>query len=292
MKMFYVKNKEINKDLYNNCIHNSLTPRVYAYAWYLDAVCDGRWDAIVSEDYSVVFPLPFAYKFRLLRYINPPPFVQQLGVFSAKIDNDIMNRCIKALPHNFVILRQYFNSSNLLSKPYKTLVNYQLPLNDYDVIKRNYNKDLKNNLKKIDFNKVFIDAHADINLTIENFRNTYPTINDNRYSLFRTAALQAISSSHGMNLGFYLDGQPLAFTFFLKNHHYIHYMMPGPTPLGRRHSIIQSILDYVIKVNCGKSLTLDFEGSSIPNVALLYKKFNPQPELYHLKHLFPFYKKI
>jgi hypothetical protein len=287
MKMFYLKNHEIDKQRYNKCITESITPKVYAYAWYLDEVCDGRWDAIVNEDYSIVFPLPYAYKLGFLRYINPPPFVQQLGVFSSKIDEKIMGECFKALPYNFIVLRQYFNSSNIISKPYKTLVNYQLPLDDYDKIKKNYNNDLRNNLKKIDFDKVTIDTSADIDLTIQNFKNTYPTINDNRYALFKNAALQSIKLSHGINLGFYLDGQPLAFTFFLKNHFYFQYIMPGPTPLGRKHSIIQSILDYIIKTNCGKSLTLDFEGSSIPNVAQLYKKYNPHQEIYHLKHLFP-----
>jgi hypothetical protein len=285
MKMHYLKNNEINKELYNICIDSSPIPKVYAYAWYLDEMCGGSWDAIVNDDYSIVFPLPFAYKLGALRYINPPPFIQQLGIFGMITNSDDIRECIDALPFNFIVLRQHFNTTNQIQKPFKILENFQLNLVDYNKIFSNYNKDLKNNLKKIQFEKVFIDTHADLDLTIHHFKENYPTINDNRYTLFKNAALQAIKLGNGTNYGFYLDGQPLAFAFFLHNHKYVHYMMPGPTALGRKYSIIQSMLDFIIKSNCSKGLTFDFEGSSYPNVALLYKKFNPYSEFYYLKNI-------
>ncbi len=271
--------------MYDNCIDQSPNPKVYAYAWYLDIICDGRWDAIISEDYNYVFPLPYAYKLGFLKYINPPPFVQQLGIFGKNIDANTIDQCFKTLPLNFIVLRQHFNTTNKIQKPLKTFINYQILLNNYDKIIACYNKDLKNNLKKLPFEDLCISNDADINTTLQLFKENYPTINDNRYELFKNAALEAISRGQGINYSFFLNDKPLAYAFFLKNHHYIHYMMPGPTTLGRQYSIIQSMLDYIIKSYCGKGLTLDFEGSAYPNVALLYKKFGPYQEEYYLKNI-------
>ncbi len=285
MKMRYLKNHEIDKEKYDLCIDSSPNPKVYAYSWYLDAMCEHKWDAIISEDYSIVFPLPFAYKFGFLRYINPPPFVQQLGIFGREVDDNSINHCLKTLPLNFMVLRQYFNATNNIVNPSKVLVNYQLKLDSYDRIQTEYNKDLKNNLRKISFEQVTINPFADIDLTIQLFKENYPTINDNRYDLFKQAALESIQRGNGINFSFHLDEKPLAYAFFLKNHHYIHYMMPGPTKLGRQHSIIQGVLDFIIREHCGKNLTMDFEGSQYPNVAALYKKYGSYKEEYYLKNI-------
>ncbi len=285
MKIKYLKNRLIDKEAYDSCINQSPNPKVYAYSWYLDHMTMGNWDALVTDDYSYVFPLPFNYKFGFLRYNNIPPFVQQLGIFGKNVDASIVNCFLSNLSLNSIVTRQFFNASNLIEKPLAILPNYQLVLDDYEIIKKDYKQDLKNNLKKIDFNNVEINSSACIKKTIDLFKKTYPIINDNRYLLFEKVANTAIEKGNGVNYSFHLNGKELAYTFFLKNHKYIHYILPGPTEFGRKHSIIQSILDYVIKSNCGKDLILDFEGSSIPNVALLYKKYNPYTEEYFLKNI-------
>ena len=43
----YIKNKNINRLKWDNCVSNSKNYRIYGLSWYLDVVCK-NWDAIVS----------------------------------------------------------------------------------------------------------------------------------------------------------------------------------------------------------------------------------------------------
>ena len=61
MKIYYLKNKDIDLDKWNECIKNSFNGIVYAYSWYLDIVNE-EWEALVDENYTRVMPLTFANK--------------------------------------------------------------------------------------------------------------------------------------------------------------------------------------------------------------------------------------
>jgi hypothetical protein len=76
----YLKNHEIDKEQWNNCIRNSPGVKPYAYSWYLDIMAPG-WEALIDDDYDSVFPVPCSSMFGI-QYIATPVFLQQLGAFS------------------------------------------------------------------------------------------------------------------------------------------------------------------------------------------------------------------
>ena len=76
----YLKRKDIDIVKYNTCIEASINTRIYAYSWYLDIVAT-NWDILVLNDYEAVMPLPWRQKY-FIKYMYPPAWTQQLGVFS------------------------------------------------------------------------------------------------------------------------------------------------------------------------------------------------------------------
>ena len=55
-KIYYIKNININREKWDDCVSNSVNSRVYGLSWYLDIVCK-NWDGIVIDDYEIVFPV-------------------------------------------------------------------------------------------------------------------------------------------------------------------------------------------------------------------------------------------
>ena len=76
----YLKNHEIDREQWDNCIRNSGIVKPYPYSWFLDIVSPG-WEALVDDEYDSVFPLP-SKKRLSIQYISTPAFLQQLGAFS------------------------------------------------------------------------------------------------------------------------------------------------------------------------------------------------------------------
>jgi hypothetical protein len=75
----YLRQNQIDKKKWDECIKKSENGLIYAYSSYLDAMAD-NWDAIIVNDYEVVMPLPWRRKY-FIKYLYQPPFIQQLGVF-------------------------------------------------------------------------------------------------------------------------------------------------------------------------------------------------------------------
>ena len=76
----YLKNGEIDREQWDNCVKNSAVAKPYAYSWFLDIMAQG-WEALVDDDYDSVFPVPRYTRFGI-QYIAMPAFLQQLGAFS------------------------------------------------------------------------------------------------------------------------------------------------------------------------------------------------------------------
>ncbi len=78
----YLKHHEVAKDKWDECIDKAFNGIIYAYSWYLDLVSP-EWEALIEDDYSIVFPLTQRNK-NNINYLFQPVFTQQLGVFSKK----------------------------------------------------------------------------------------------------------------------------------------------------------------------------------------------------------------
>ncbi|MDH3381524.1 MAG: hypothetical protein OEL54_02385, partial [Flavobacteriaceae bacterium] len=172
--IFYIKRQDLDIKKYDACIENAFNSRIYAFSWYLDIVAD-HWDALILDDYKAVMPLPWRQKC-LIKYIYPPAWTQQLGVFSVnEISENLLREFLKSIPDKFKKITIQFNSGNPLSGNNVTeKVNYILPLEkSYDVLFKNFRKDRRDRIKQnIDKNKLTEDDF-DIQKLVTIFKKNY-----------------------------------------------------------------------------------------------------------------------
>lgn len=108
MKIVYFDRDSIDTKKWDSCIARSVNSSVYAYAWYLDIVAP-QWGALVANDYSAVFPLPYSSKYGVT-YVYQPSFTQYLGIFSSEqITNEVVSKFFAAIPAKFQHISIYLN---------------------------------------------------------------------------------------------------------------------------------------------------------------------------------------
>lgn len=149
MKFYLVKNSNIQRDLWNQCVSSSFYPLTYAYAWYLDCICS-NWYGIVDETYSFVMPLCVESKLNQLR-IEHPALAPKLGYFTKKLlTKTDTEQILSILNNNFVSIKQVLNKSNFLPNISSTKKeSYFIELNaDYTSIYERYSLFLKDILSK------------------------------------------------------------------------------------------------------------------------------------------------
>ena len=148
MKILHLRHNQIDRIKWDATIAQSLCDLPYAYSWYLDVVCP-MWEALVSDDYAYVMPLPLKKKWGI-SYLIHPIWVQQLGVFSAQeVTTEIFSafrRSIPYLMYDFNV--NYLNRECVLNfSLVKT--NLIVPHNkDIDTIRKGYNSNTKRNISK------------------------------------------------------------------------------------------------------------------------------------------------
>ena len=284
--IFYINRKDLNVEKYDACIKNALNSRIYAFSWYLDIVAD-HWDTLILNDYEAVMPLPWRQKY-LIKYIYPPVWTQQLGVFAVhEISEILVKDFLKAIPKKFRKITIQFNSGNPLSGENVTeKVNYILPLDKfYDTLFLNFRKDRKNRIKQnVDKNKLS-ENDFEIKKLITIFKTNYHNkieLSENNF-LKLELLINKISNIEDVSVKIILDKEKdfvKAGAIFLISKKRIVYLFSSQTDEGRNQNSLSAILNKVIKDNANTDKILDFEGSIIPNLADFFKSFGAKKESY------------
>jgi hypothetical protein len=227
----------------------------------------------MAENYRYVMPLPVKRKFRI-KYLMQPLFCQQLGVFSTRqLTAEVIENFIAAIPYFFYHIQ--LNAGNIFrSVSLKTKNNFELDLSlSYQEIQKNYSKNFLRNIKKAKKANLHTIKETDL----ETFRKVIENNSDGRpikqqisvyFEIIRcikkeTAA--TIWSVEDENSGI------LSVALFLYWKDRIYYMLPVSTPEGKAKQSMSFLLDKLIQMYAGEKFTLDFEGSSLPNIARFYQ---------------------
>lgn len=281
MDISYLKHNEIDFKKWDNCIDNSFNGIVYAYSWYLDTVCE-EWEALVSEDYKYVMPITGRKKFGI-SYLYQPVVSQQLGVFAIKkLDFEIVDTFLAAIPVKFRLIEISLNSFNKSdNKDFSQIINstYQLDLiKSYKILYKAYSTNTKRNIKKAISNKLNIIGSPSINDVIDLLKKDNSQINkgfkDEDFIILRKLISSAIRYKSGMLVGAYDEFNNLcAAAFFITSHNKSIFLLAVSDDNGKKERAMFLIVDDFIKRNSEKNLTIDFEGSNIPGVARFYSGF-------------------
>lgn len=282
----YLKRHQIAVNKYDNCIKHAVNSRIYAYSWYLDIVAD-NWDVLVLNDYEAVMPLPWRSKY-FIKYIYPPAWTQQLGVFSEKeISSELILQFIKAIPKKFKKITIQFNSGNKFQ--YKNLterVNYILPLNkSYEILYNSYRKDRKKRLRQFSNENIKILDTINFEELKKIFYSSYTTkfsIRSNSFYLLE----KLISTLQEMDMIYLkstkLDGNLISGAIFLKDRIRHTVLFSATSVVGLKLNAFTAIINQIIIENSNTNLILDFEGSMVKSIAYFNASFGAHKETYFL----------
>ena len=274
MKIVQIKNEDIDKEKYNQCIEKALNGTVYALSWYLDIVFPG-WQLLATPDYLYVMPLPVKKKFGF-PFVMQPGYTQQLGIFSSqKVTSEITNTFIDKISALYIQIN--LNSGNeIVPDKFVLRANYVLDISKkYETIQNNYNKNTKTLLKKAQKQNLKIEKHlnldTDLSLIFENSPH-YPlsTLPIGK-KIITTASEKKLLIARGVKE---TDSDNLiALVFFIHWNNILYYLFPYSSEKGKEKGAMRFLIDDLIAEFAEKSSFLDFEGSMIPSVARFYESF-------------------
>ena len=293
----YLKNHEIDREQWDNCIRNSPGVKPYAYSWYLDIMAPG-WEALMDDDYDSVFPMPARTRFGI-RYITTPVFLQQLGAFSPDKPSELsINEFLDYIPDFFRLIDlrigqkishkgfQITEKTNFeldLSKPYETLSGNFLPY-----CTRNIETASRKKIKIV----YDISPGELIDLFMRNKGKEIKGVKQADYQRFNKLMEYCLKNKKGHIIGVRDSRRKIIFGIFMIE-------TPGfkspffvvNTPESRKKMIGYYVVNEIIKNNSSTKNILDFAGSSIPSIAFFMESFGgknvPYYRLYRNRLLWP-----
>jgi len=280
MQIKLFQNTEIDRKRWDKCIKQSNNQLSYAYTWYLDIVSPS-WEALISENYEYVMPLPSKRKYGI-PYLVQPILTQQLGVFSKEVINeDIINEFIKLLPSLSYELN--LNDQNIHSNAV-AYPNYILNLNfTYQQISSQYTKNTHRNIDK----SSKLDLKIKKNIPLEDFILFYYSVNKNfespQQSIIEKLIDKGLIEKSMTLFGVYNNEKSLiAGLCILLSNHRLTYLLPISSAEGKSSSAMFFLIDKIIQNNAEKEIIFDFEGSSIEGIARFYKGFGAKNKPYYI----------
>ncbi len=282
MRISFLQRDQIDVAKWDSCIANSPHGLIYAQSWYLDVVASS-WDALIADDYSAVFPLPYRVKYGI-KYVYQPFFCQQLGVFSYEpLSQEEVLIFLNAIPKNFKYISINLNQgirlacSNIESSE---RITYNLKLIDsYSSIVGKYNSNTKRNIAKANRNALLIKSNVEASEFLEMIKSDHSfAVYRDHFDTIKNLVHQAISRDAAIIYGAYNPIMELyACALFLRTNDRLIYLVPVSSTMGKDKSAMFAIIDHVVREYSQTGMILDFEGSSIESIARFYRGFGSHP---------------
>lgn len=277
----YLSNKEIDKQLWDECISKAANGLIYAYSFYLDAMAD-NWDGLVLNNYEAVMPVTWKKKYGI-HYIYQPFLTPQLGLFGNNITEQLLESFLKIIPNKYILREFSLNHQNVFRlvefKLYER-TNYVLNLNKpYGILFKDYRENIQRNIKKSFQYGCYVKTDVDISDIIALAKQQAKDISENEFEKFKYLYQLLKNKNTATTYGVFSKSyQLLASCVFTFSHHRAYYILVGNHPNGRTLGASHALIDAFIKDHAGQNLLLDFEGSDIRNLAFFYSSFGAREE--------------
>ena len=288
----YLKNNEIDKVLWDQCISQADFPMADNMSWYLDIVSPG-WSALVLDDYKVVMPLPVRRKLGIA-YVYRPLFVQQLGLSGKNISQELLTDFLHAIPVEIKLADIFLNESNHIpSEEYKWKENKNFILDigqAYEQIERGYNRNCRRNMKKavsagLRFcPSISIDDFA--GLLLEQITEQKGSFSKKERIQFLALLGEILNREAGELVGIQNEqGELQAAGFYVFSFNRLLFKVCGSSPEGKENQAMYILIDEQIKRHAGKFRWYDFQGSNIEGIAYFNSTFGALPGVYYSLHI-------
>lgn len=280
----YVRNKDIDYSLWDQCVESSSNQLLYAQSWYLDIVSP-NWDALIYGNYEYIMPLSVKQKLGI-PFLLQPIFAQQQGIFPEP-DMVIQNVFLARLPDYFKYITIHLHTAH--SEPFPEGFNSEPRKNcilklssPYDELKSNYSKHTRRQIRKADDQEVFIvkgiqsKDYLDLKFSSANSQSSHSV----RQTLKRLIEYGMGKGSGIIYAAYTKENELCAAAYFLFGQKRVTYLNAVSSEEGKNLSAMHKIVDQFICDHAGFALTLDFEGSAIPGIARFYEGFGAENEYY------------
>ncbi len=282
-----LSNHQIDKVRWDQTIEQSINGLAYAYSWYLDATFPS-WYALISDDYSYVFPITSNRKFGFYYWFSPI-YTMQLGIFSKnELTNEIIKQFYDNFPTNIVSFDFSLNSNvKLVPDRFTFTINtcqfVDLSIS-YSEIIQDYSSNLKRNLKKATKENLRIIESNDIESVVNMFRDNrgvfIKNTSENDYIILHKLINNTLNADKGKIFQVYLHTELVASCFFSFTNNRIIYHKGGVNDKGKKNGAMHFLIDQIIQKYSSNNLILDFGGSSIQNVKQFNNNFSKKEYTY------------
>ena len=290
MKIWHLRNKDINRRQWDQTIRRASNGNLYGWSWYLDTVSPG-WEALATKDYSLVMPLPARRKFGI-DYLVQPILSQQLGLFSpTSFSPEVVEAFIEAIPERYRLIEITLNHHNH-HLPGKGILRdhttYRLDLVlPYPKMKEEYHTNTRRNIDKAGENLLVFETGVD---SVEFFDLLRQDQSPGSRILFSKRNLETFTNlvltlryrQGGTIYGIrYRGGNLMAAVLMGVSHQTFYYLAPAMSEEGKQIRAMFVLIDRFIETHAGSARVLDFEGSDIEGVARFYRGFGARPQTYY-----------
>lgn len=278
----FLTNEQIDKKRWNECIEASVDNKVYAKAFYLDALCP-QWSALTNNNYDWVFPITNKKKWTF-SYLYQPPFVQQLGLFCKPGSVVPYGEIVSWLKKNFSFWEINWNYRTAIElKDHcvaaKPATNFVLDLSvGYKSIAAKYHNDLIKNLKRSGRSQLQYQKSTNFEKGIALYKTLYKErmqhVKESDYNNFTKACAHAsLNNQLVCREAVDENNELVAVALLINDGERLYNLMNTTTEKGRKIAANHFLLNAIIKEHAGKELKLDFEGSDLPGVKAFYENF-------------------
>lgn len=276
----------IDAQQWNSLIEQSNNGLIYAQYDYLHAMAD-NWEAIVLDNYRVVWPLPFRKKWGI-KYYCTPAFIQQLGLIGLIEPND-MNTCIELIKNSVALADLQLNFSNDT-----TIISVKQARTNFTINLNQSFEEIRNHCQP-GFRNTFLQLTQQANLAFTTSED-YSTIIDQYYTLYQDkhqslqqkditqfkSLIAHYAAAGKCKLHIIKEGNHLhAASILLFDNKRIYNILNLLTEEGRKAQSNYLLYGSILSTYCERDLLFDFEGSDLPGVKAFYAKMQPinQPYL-------------
>ena len=285
MNIRYLKHDEISKLKWDKCVSQSFNGIAYAFSWYLDIV-SYQWDALVMDDYKAIMPLTAKSGYGFSKIIQPN-FAPQLGVFtSERLNVDLVNSFLNAIPDKFKSVNLNLNAFNKVSHKkfhIKQEISYELDLIlPYKTLFSKFSKEVKQHVKKSKDENVSVSKHLNLkDFLLLKKNNSDDPLTFEHMNILRRIIPFCTNHNIGETYGAYNDKNELvAGAFFMKSHQKAICLLAACSNEGKEISAGYAIFNNYINEYAEKSLTFDFGSYQNTDKEFSGKGFNAVPVTY------------
>jgi hypothetical protein len=281
--MRHYQRPDINGDLWDEAVWR-LGGLPYFYSEFLDVVAP-KWQALIHEDYSALFPIPVK-SFLTMEYAVQPQLTQQLGLLGGNEKDrsyalhwlkESMRRTRICLPDVPTAMAQKYAFTHQTRKTYR--IHFEEDTcHPWEIISKHHQRNILK-FQKSGSHIAPISHVACIQFFEQNMGKKIH-VNQKFYHLFLKLAQISNAPFQVSSWGVFQGLELIAVMSVLKSSGWHIYWVSASSTEGRKNSAAHGLVYHGLQQAFEARATWDFEGSMEPGLARFYSDFGAKAEEY------------